>query len=52
MLVGTALSPHRLVTKPDGTEVRTLWGEMAWQLGGARRMSWSAEDEARDAPGQ
>jgi predicted AAA+ superfamily ATPase len=34
VMVGTALSPHRLVDKPDGCTVRTLWGEMAWQLGG------------------
>ena len=34
VLVGTALSPGAVSTKPDGTEVRTLWGEMAWQLGG------------------
>src|SRR5918999_774675 len=35
VLVGTALSPGHTGTKPDGTVVRTLWGEMAWQLGGA-----------------
>ena len=34
VLVGTALSPGEVSTKPDGTKVRTLWGEMAWQLGG------------------
>lgn len=34
VLVGTALSPGEVITKPDGTEVRTLWGEMAWQLAG------------------
>ncbi len=33
VLVGTALSPAHTHTKPDGTVVRTLWGEMAWQLG-------------------
>jgi predicted AAA+ superfamily ATPase len=52
VLVGTALSPHRLIAKPDGTEVRTLWGEMAWQLGG--EMAYDlvrGEDEARVAPG-
>jgi predicted AAA+ superfamily ATPase len=52
VLVGTALSPHRLVTKPDATEVRTLWGEMAWQLGGAIAYELvRGEDEARVAPG-
>ncbi len=34
VLVGTALSPGEVTLKPDGTKVRTLWGEMAWQLGG------------------
>jgi predicted AAA+ superfamily ATPase len=33
-LVGTHLSPGRPTIKDDGTEVRTLWGEFAWQLGG------------------
>lgn len=48
VLVGTALSPHRVVTKPDGCEVRTLWGEMAWQLGGKEAYELiRGEDEAR-----
>lgn len=34
VLVGTRISPGDPVIKEDGTEVRTLWGEMAWQLGG------------------
>ena len=33
VLVGTRISPGNPVTKPDGTVVRTLWGELAWQLG-------------------
>ena len=33
-LVGNHLSPSG-ITKPDGTTVNTLWGELAWQLGGA-----------------
>ena len=36
-LVGTKLPPGPPVLKGDGTEVRTLWGELAWQLGAARR---------------
>ena len=35
VLVGTEMSPGQPEVKPDGTEVRTLWGEIAWQLGGA-----------------
>lgn len=34
-LVGTRLSPGQTATKPDGTTIRTLWGELAWQLGEA-----------------
>lgn len=33
VLVGNRISPGNPVTKPDGTVVRTLWGELAWQLG-------------------
>jgi uncharacterized protein len=47
VLVGTALSPGQVVTKEDGTEVRTLWGEMAWQLGGKKAFKLLAESDAR-----
>ena len=33
VLVGNRISPGNPTTKPDGTRVRTLWGELAWQLG-------------------
>lgn len=33
VLVGNKLSPGNPAVKPDGTVVRTLWGELAWQLG-------------------
>ena len=33
-LVGTHLEPAKVSVKEDGTEVHTLWGELAWQLGG------------------
>ena len=33
VLVGNKISPGNPVTKSDGTIVRTLWGELAWQLG-------------------
>lgn len=32
VLVGTARGPAQPETKPDGTVVNTLWGDMAWQL--------------------
>lgn len=35
VLVGNKISPGNPVTKSDGTVVRTLWGELAWQLGNA-----------------
>ena len=34
VLVGNKISPGNPSKKPDGTQVRTLWGELAWQLGG------------------
>lgn len=33
VLVGSRISPGNPTVKPDGTVVRTLWGELAWQLG-------------------
>ncbi len=35
VLVGNKISPGNPVTKSDGTVIRTLWGELAWQLGHA-----------------
>ena len=34
VLVGNRISPGNPTTKADGTVVRTLWGELAYQLGG------------------
>lgn len=52
VLVGTALSPGQTDTKPDGTVVRTLWGEMAWQLGGVDGYAMVAEaDRTGTSPG-
>src|SRR5690606_24120849 len=31
--------------KPDGTVVRTIWGEMAWQLGGKEAYAMVADDD-------
>ena len=45
VLVGNRISPGNPVIKPDGTEVRTLWGELAWQLGHAA----GGQKEARAA---
>lgn len=34
VLVGTRIAPGQPAEKEDGTVVHTLWGELAWQLGG------------------
>ena len=47
VLVGNKISPGNPVTKPDGTVVRTLWGEIAWQLGGAEAYARIAADDKR-----
>lgn len=60
VLVGNKISPGNPVTKPDGTAVRTLWGELAWQLGfsagGAKEAKKAyqriqADDERATSPG-
>ena len=52
VLVGTKISPGNPARKADGTEVRTLWGELAWQLGGAEAFELvRADDERATNPG-
>lgn len=60
VLVGNKISPGNPVKKPDGTVVRTLWGELAWQLGyaagGAKEAKKAfarvaADDEHATSPG-
>src|SRR5690349_8346125 len=60
VLVGNRISPGNPVTKPDGTVVRTLWGELVWQLGfaagGAKEAKKAlgrikADDEKATSPG-
>jgi len=52
VLVGNRISPGNPVTKPDGTVVRTLWGELAWQLGGPEAYALvAADDERATSPG-
>jgi predicted AAA+ superfamily ATPase len=52
VLVGTHLKPGSTSTKPDGTVVHTLWGELAWQLGGAEGYGLVADaDQTRTSPG-
>jgi predicted AAA+ superfamily ATPase len=52
VLVGNKISPGSPVTKSDGTIVRTLWGELAWQLGGKKAFARvKADDERATNPG-
>ena len=47
VLVGNKISPGNPVTKADGTVVRTLWGELAYQLGGKKGYSRIAQDDEK-----
>ncbi|MFZ4664286.1 MAG: Swt1 family HEPN domain-containing protein, partial [Caldilineaceae bacterium] len=60
VLVGNKISPGNPSVKADGTVVRTLWGELAWQLGFAAgglseaKRAFSriqADDEHATSPG-
>ena len=52
VLVGNKISPGNPVTKSDGTVVCTLWGELAWQLGGKEAYKRvQADDEKATNPG-
>jgi predicted AAA+ superfamily ATPase len=52
VIVGNKISPGNPATKPDGTVVRTLWGELAWQLGGKKAFARvKADDEHATSPG-
>lgn len=52
VLVGNKISPGNPSLKPDGTTVRTLWGELAWQLGGRDAYQRiAADDELATNPG-
>lgn len=51
-LVGTHLKPGSPNLHPDGTEVHTLWGELAYQLGGAEAFALVADaDRTATNPG-
>ena len=53
VLVGNNFSAAEVDKKSDGVEVRTLWGEMAWQLGGAETYELLKEsDLAGTSPGK
>ena len=51
VLVGNKISPGNPSIKSDGTTVRTLWGELAWQLGGREAYERvRADDEQATSP--
>jgi hypothetical protein len=51
-IVGNHFSPSG-VTKDDGTQVNTIWGELAWQLGGPEAYAIVAKaDHDRTHPGE
>ena len=45
VLVGNKISPGNPSVKPDGTVIRTLWGELAWQLGGQEAFRRVEQDD-------
>lgn len=52
-LVGTRLAPGQPDVKPDGTTVRTMWGELAWQLAAQEGYQMvSAADQTATNPGR
>ncbi|MCY3923477.1 MAG: Swt1 family HEPN domain-containing protein [Chloroflexi bacterium] len=52
VLVGNKISPGSPVTRPDGTVVHTLWGEIAYQLGGPQAYARvAADDRSATNPG-
>jgi predicted AAA+ superfamily ATPase len=53
VLVGTRVAPGQPSEKEDGTVVHTLWGELAWQLGGKEAYAMVAEaDRTASSPGE
>ena len=52
VLVGNKISPGNPAPRPDGTIVHTLWGEIAYQLGGPEAYARvAADDRAATNPG-
>ncbi|MGE0183856.1 MAG: DUF499 domain-containing protein [Parvularculaceae bacterium] len=52
VLVGTSRGPQDIIKLKGGRTIRTTWGELAWQLGGAEGFELIAENDANGiAPG-
>ena len=52
VLVGTSRGPQDVISLEGGREIRTTWGDLAWQLGGAEAFDMIAKQDASGiAPG-
>lgn len=52
VLVGTSRGPQDVLIAQGDLKIRTTWGELAWQLGGAEAFAMVAENDASGiAPG-
>jgi predicted AAA+ superfamily ATPase len=52
VLVGTSRGPQDVLSVEGGRNIRTTWGELAWQLGGADAFDMIAENDTSGiAPG-
>ena len=52
VLVGTSRGPQDVLSVESGLKIRTTWGELAWQLGGAEGFAMVADNDERGiAPG-
>ena len=52
VVVGNKISPGSPSRKPDGTTIHTVWGELAWQLGGKEAYAQvKLDDERATSPG-
>ena len=52
VLVGTSRGPQDVISLEGGREIRTTWGELAWQLGGIETFDMIADQDANGiAPG-
>jgi predicted AAA+ superfamily ATPase len=52
VLVGTSRGPQDVLVVEGGLKIRTTWGELAWQLGGAEAFAMVADNDERGiAPG-
>ena len=45
VIVGNRMKAGSAIVKDDGTEVYTMWGELAWQLGGREAYDRIADDD-------